>query len=76
MGFEVPIGEFLRNEMRSVYADVVRDDVLSDLGIRADAARAIWSDHETRRHERADILYALLALCWWRRKWSHAGVPV
>mgnify|MGYP000122185549 CR=1 FL=1 len=69
MGFEVPIGEFLRNEMRDVYADVVRDDVLDGLGLRADAAREMWNDHQARRHERADVLYALLALCWWRRTW-------
>ncbi len=67
MGFEVPIGEFLRNELRGLYADVVRADVLADLGIDPRVADRLWHEHLRRRHERADILWAILVLCWWRR---------
>lgn len=67
MGFEVPIGEFLRGPLRDAWQEAVRDDVLQDLGLRPDTARAIWSDHQARRHERADILYALFVLCRWEQ---------
>jgi asparagine synthase (glutamine-hydrolysing) len=69
MGFEVPIGEFLRGPLRDTYCDAVRADVLGDLGIDPRTAEMLWQDHQARRHERADILYALFCLCRWYRTW-------
>lgn len=68
MGFEVPVGEFLRRELRDMYRDIVRADTLRGLGIDPATAERLWEEHAARRHERADILYALLVLCWWRRR--------
>jgi len=70
MGFEVPIGEFLRGPLREAYRDTVRADTLEALGIDPSTAETLWQDHQARRHERADILYALFCLCRWHRTWA------
>ncbi|MGB9625041.1 MAG: asparagine synthetase B family protein, partial [Phycisphaerae bacterium] len=69
MGFEVPIGEFLRGPLRETYCDTVRGGVLAELGIDGETAETLWQDHQSRRHERADILYALFCLCRWYQTW-------
>jgi len=66
MGFEVPIGEFLRNELRDMYHDVVTPATLKDMNIDTQTAARIYDEHINRRHDRADLLWALLVLCWWK----------
>jgi len=67
MGFEVPIGEFLRNELKEMYHDVVTPSALKDLNINPQTADRLYNNHLQRRAERADLLWALLVLCWWRQ---------
>lgn len=67
MGFEVPIGEFLRHELREMYESVTSGGALQGLGIRENIARALYDDHLNRREDHADLLWALLALGRWRR---------
>jgi asparagine synthase (glutamine-hydrolysing) len=68
MGFEVPVGEFLRNELRDMYHDVVTPSALSDLNINPQTAQHLYHQHLTRRQDRTDLLWALLVLCWWKRR--------
>ncbi|MBN1491578.1 MAG: asparagine synthase (glutamine-hydrolyzing) [Phycisphaerae bacterium] len=70
MGFEVPIGEFMRRELREAYLDTVRDSTLRELGLTPSVASSLWQEHQSRRAERADVLYALFVLCRWRERWS------
>lgn len=72
MGFEVPIGEFLRNELRDLFHDVVTARTLGDLGLEVPAAQQAYQDHAARRADHADLLWALLVLCWWCRGSGHA----
>ncbi|MBI4579249.1 MAG: asparagine synthase (glutamine-hydrolyzing) [Planctomycetes bacterium] len=67
MGFEVPVGEFLRRELRDMYASTVTPEALADLGIDAEAAAQAYDDHLHRRCDRTELLWALLVLCWWKR---------
>ncbi len=68
VGFEVPIGEFFRNELRDMFLDTVTPEVLDSFGlIDSSAVQRIYDDHCARRSEHADLLFALLSLCWWRR---------
>ncbi|HRX84289.1 MAG TPA: asparagine synthase (glutamine-hydrolyzing) [Phycisphaerae bacterium] len=68
-GFELPIGEFLRDRLRGLFLDTVtrdcveRFDMLDYAGVMA-----VYDDHCARRGEHADLLFALLSLCWWRRR--------
>ena len=68
MGFEVPVGEFLRGELRDLYHDVVRAAALEDLGINPAVAVRVYEAHAARREDYTELLWALLVLCWWKRK--------
>lgn len=67
MGFEVPVGEFLRDGLRDMYADTVTPAALRDLGINPQPAARACADHQQRRRDRTELLWALLVLCWWNR---------
>ena len=67
-GFEVPIGEYLRGPMRSMFLDVVTPKALGSFGFLCPAAAEdLYRQHVERRFDHADVLFALLSLCWWSR---------
>ncbi len=68
MGFEVPIGEFLRHELRDLYGGLVTRDALASLGLESVAAARLYDEHLTRREDHADLLWSLLVLCSWHGK--------
>ena len=70
MGFEVPVGEFLRGRLRNLFLDVVSRDVVEQIGwLDHGRVMEVYRRHCDRRDEHGDLLYALLALCWWWRRW-------
>ncbi|MGQ9651899.1 MAG: asparagine synthase (glutamine-hydrolyzing) [Phycisphaerae bacterium] len=66
MGFEVPVGEFLRNELAPMYRDVVTKEALQAFGINHQAAERLYDAHCRRRADHSEILWALLVLSHWR----------
>ncbi len=65
-GFEVPVGEFLRGPMREMFHDVVTRTAVASFGlISYPAVETLFTDHFHRRADHADLLWALLSLCWW-----------
>ena len=68
MGFEVPVGEFLRQELREMYRDVVTPAALADLGLISTVAEDLFTRHSARRQDHTELLWSLLVLCWWRRR--------
>lgn len=72
MGFEVPVGEFLRDGLRDMYHDVVTPEALRALALNPDAAARLDEEHRARRADHADVLWALLALCYWH---AHRPAP-
>jgi asparagine synthase (glutamine-hydrolysing) len=67
-GFEVPIGEFLRGPLRGLFHDTVTRDAVESFGLLSyPAVESIFDDHLQRRADHADLLWALLSLCWWHR---------
>ena len=72
-GFEVPIGEFLRGPLRDMFHDTVTRKVVESFGLLSyDAVTSIYAEHRDRRVEHADVLFAILSLCWW----YHRNRPV
>lgn len=67
MGFEVPVGEFLRNELRGMYHDVVSAEALQGFGIDPAAAGRVYQAHAARREDYTELLWSMLVLCWWKR---------
>ena len=66
-GFEVPMGEFLRGPLRDLFHDVVSRDAVESIGMLSyRAVETIYGDHLARRADHADLLFALLSLCWWQ----------
>ncbi len=68
MGFEVPVGEFLRRELREMYGDVVTPTALANLGLNPAVAARLSADHAARRGDHTELLWSLLVLCWWHRR--------
>jgi asparagine synthase (glutamine-hydrolysing) len=68
MGFEVPVGEFLRRELRDMFYDVVTPDALQGLGVNPRPVGRLYDEHLRRRRDHADLLWALLVLCGWGRR--------
>lgn len=71
MGFEVPIGEFLRNELREMYADVVTPAALRDFGLDPAVAEKLYREHAVRREDHSEILWSLFVLCCWKQGRCH-----
>jgi len=66
-GFELPIGEFLRGQLRDMFHDVVDRTTVESFGLLSyDAVQGICREHQERRSEHADVLFSLLSLCWWQ----------
>lgn len=71
-GFEVPIGEFLRGPLRPMFQDTVTRQAVESFGLLSfPAVERVYREHLERRAEHADVLFALLTLCWWRRTKAH-----
>ena len=67
-GFEVPVGEFLRRELREMYHDVVTPSLLGEFGLDSAAVDRLYEDHLTRRQDHNELLWALLVLCRWKHR--------
>lgn len=73
-GFAIPVGEFLRTSLRDMFYSVVTRRCVESLGIISyPAVERVFEQHRTRRAEHADLLFALLSLCWWKSRKGPAG---
>ena len=77
-GFEVPIGEYFRGPLSETFRDIVTREVVESFGLLSfPAIERVFAEHRRREGEHADVLFALLSLCWWRRRGSahpHSGL--
>lgn len=68
MGFGVPVGEWLRGELRPLLEDTVLSHRALTRGyFRADVVRGLVADHVSRRADRSAHVWALLMLELWFR---------
>jgi asparagine synthase (glutamine-hydrolysing) len=71
MGFEVPIGDWLRVQLRPWAEDMLERSTLAKRGILdADAVSRTLADHVSGRRDSAHLLWSLLMFEAWRRQWS------
>ena len=65
-GFEVPIGELFRGPLREMFCDTVSPQAVSRFeALSYEGVQQVFQSHCERRGEHADVLFALLSLCWW-----------
>jgi asparagine synthase (glutamine-hydrolysing) len=75
MGFGVPVGEWLRTDLRPLLEDTVLSSRAAARGyFAANAVRQIVDDHLTQRADRTPHLWALLMLELWFREFVDAPV--
>jgi len=68
-GFEVPVGEFFRGPLGDLFQEVVTERVVNSIGLLSFAEITdVFTQHRERRGDHADLLFALLSLCWWRSR--------
>ncbi|KAA0220051.1 MAG: hypothetical protein EDS66_14700, partial [Planctomycetota bacterium] len=68
-GFEAPFGELVRGRLLGMFRDVVTRERVEATGmLRYSGVEAVLSSHLNRTGEHGDLLFALLALCWWIRR--------
>jgi len=65
-GFEVPVSEWLKDELRDVFHDTVSGP--SSLPLDPNVVRRWHDEHRSGRAERTKILWAVFTLRWWERR--------
>jgi asparagine synthase (glutamine-hydrolysing) len=64
-GLSVPIGRWLRGPLREWATAALRNDRLSQLGIRTSAVMELLSEHSQRKADHARALWTLIVLSEW-----------
>jgi asparagine synthase (glutamine-hydrolysing) len=71
-GFMVPMARWLREDLHEMVYDLLADDVIRKRGyVKPAYVRWLLDEHESRRRNFSDQLYALIVLELW-----HQGLPV
>ncbi len=71
-GFQVPIGEWLRTDLREWAESLLASKNLEDLGLHADPVRQAWSSHLKGTYNNNNALWVVLMAVSW---WNEAGQP-
>lgn len=70
MGFGVPLGTWFRRELADYVRDVLLDRRTRERGlVDAPAVAAILAEHHSGRRDRSGIIWSLLCLEEWARRW-------
>lgn len=69
-GFGMPVGEWLRTDLRDWAEDLLDEGALRQEGyLDADAVRTVWAEHLTGRANHAPRLWCVLMFQAWKRRW-------
>ncbi len=75
-GFDVPIGEWIKDELREVVEDVCSGQSVTNRGLfDPQAVRRLLDDHLSGRRELNNQLWILLSLEWWQRLYLDQSLP-
>ena len=70
-GFDVPVGEWLKSELREPFWEMVSGD--GNIPLDNGLVRKWYDEHTQGRADRSKILWAIFCLRWWERR--RAGGP-
>jgi asparagine synthase (glutamine-hydrolysing) len=68
-GFEVPLGRWLRRELRDPLQDAVESDTVADLGLDRKVIQRLWREHQDGQADHAERLLAVAVLGRWVDRW-------
>lgn len=70
MGFGMPVGEWLKVDLREWAEDLLAPHRLAELGVwRVAELRRAWREHLTGAHDHRNLLWPVLMFEAWRRHW-------
>jgi len=67
-GYSLPIKNWLRTELRDYAQDAIRNSELIQQVFEPAALERVWQEHLSRRHNHNHLLWALLNLALWHRR--------
>ena len=68
-GFGIPIGEWMRGELRKIFEDYLSAEALEGSVWRVEEVRRLWEEHLSRRRDRFWEIWNVFVFEVWRRKW-------
>jgi len=75
-GYSLPIKNWLRTELRDYAREQIRGSELVREIVDAAALERVWQEHLSRRHNHNHLLWALLNLALWHRRFFGGGRAV
>jgi asparagine synthase (glutamine-hydrolysing) len=68
MGFGIPVGEFLKNELKDWAEDLLEPNYLESQGFNVSDVRSMWANHLKKKGDYQHILWGILMWQNWRKK--------
>jgi len=69
MGFGMPIGKWLRKELRDWAEEMLEPNRLSNVGLNAEAVLRMWREHLSGKNRLPEI-WTVLTWVQWQEKWK------
>ncbi|MFC1739512.1 asparagine synthase-related protein, partial [Planctomycetota bacterium] len=66
-GFDIPIGEWFRDEYRDMFWDVIKT-AFRKKGIIPKPVEKAYKDHIKEKQDNSRMLWSLFVWCWWWNK--------
>lgn len=66
-GFDLPVGEWFKQEMKDVFHDIVLDGGQSEDLLNRDVIRNLYDKHCQGKADYTKLLWAVFTFQWWRR---------
>ena len=69
-GFSMPIGRWLRSELREWAGDLLSADTIAKSGLLdASAVQSCWAEHLSGRQDHENLLWSVLMFQMWHNRW-------
>lgn len=69
-GFTIPVGEWLRNDLREWAEDLLSAEKLTENGLNTNAIRKLWNNHLKGQGGHAVFLWTIITYQAWHKEWS------
>ena len=69
-GFGIPVGEWMRRELREIFEEYLSSKALKDSIWNVAEVRRLWKEHLSGRRDRFWEIWNVFVFEVWRRKWK------